>query len=111
MTMPHLTNCEHSESGWCLKCVSELHDRAALAETHVATLQSELAEARAWMNEKCGDEFWMMNRARIQQSLPKEYMEAITNASKSAEEILVEKINRGYEEAVNRTYGDKNTKS
>lgn len=24
MTMPHLMNCSHSESGWCLDCVKEL---------------------------------------------------------------------------------------
>ena len=28
MTMPHLMNCRHSESGWCLDCVKELHSRA-----------------------------------------------------------------------------------
>lgn len=26
MTMPHLMNCEHSEAGWCLDCVKEIHD-------------------------------------------------------------------------------------
>jgi hypothetical protein len=26
MTMPHLMNCSHSESGWCLECVKEIHD-------------------------------------------------------------------------------------
>jgi len=26
MTMPHLMNCSHSESGWCLECVQDLHD-------------------------------------------------------------------------------------
>jgi len=24
MTMPHLMNCAHSDSGWCLACVGEL---------------------------------------------------------------------------------------
>lgn len=24
MTIPHLMNCSHSESGWCLDCVKEL---------------------------------------------------------------------------------------
>ena len=24
MTMPHLMNCSHSETGWCLRCVKEL---------------------------------------------------------------------------------------
>lgn len=26
MTMPHLMNCEHSDSGWCLDCVKKLQD-------------------------------------------------------------------------------------
>lgn len=25
MTMPHLMNCSHSETGWCLNCVGELY--------------------------------------------------------------------------------------
>lgn len=25
MTMPHLMNCGHSASGWCLECVGELY--------------------------------------------------------------------------------------
>lgn len=25
MTMPHLMNCAHASSGWCLDCVKELH--------------------------------------------------------------------------------------
>lgn len=28
MTMPHLMNCRHSDSGWCLMCVKEMHDAA-----------------------------------------------------------------------------------
>lgn len=26
MTMPHLMNCPHSDSGWCLECVKEMRD-------------------------------------------------------------------------------------
>lgn len=26
MTMPHLMNCEHSESGWCIPCVKRLYE-------------------------------------------------------------------------------------
>lgn len=28
MTMPHLMNCSHSETGWCLGCVKEMHDES-----------------------------------------------------------------------------------
>lgn len=24
MTIPYMTNCSHSEDGWCLECVSEM---------------------------------------------------------------------------------------
>jgi len=30
MTMPHLENCHHSESGWCLACVKSLHEECEL---------------------------------------------------------------------------------
>lgn len=26
--MPHLMNCMHSEDGWCLDCVKEMHDES-----------------------------------------------------------------------------------
>jgi len=52
VTMPHLSNCEHQEFGWCLSCVGNLSDRASLAETHVFSLQSELKEAMAHLNER-----------------------------------------------------------
>jgi len=26
MTMPHLMNCDHSDEGWCLDCVKQMHD-------------------------------------------------------------------------------------
>lgn len=74
-------NCAHSEEGWCLACVRKMHD--------------ELEEARAILNEKCGNDQWFdeMNKARIQQSLPKEYLEAITAAAKSSNDQVSQ--NRG----------------
>lgn len=27
MTMPHLMNCSHQDSGWCLACVNEMHQK------------------------------------------------------------------------------------
>ena len=30
MTMPHLMNCDHSDDGWCLDCVKELHDKPTI---------------------------------------------------------------------------------
>jgi len=26
--MPHLMNCDHLDSGWCLDCVKKLHDKS-----------------------------------------------------------------------------------
>ena len=36
MTMPHLENCRHIETGWCLSCVKKMHDE----------LESERDDAR-----------------------------------------------------------------
>lgn len=45
MTMPHLMNCSHSEHGWCLDCVKELHDQKEALEDYKignASLQNHL---------------------------------------------------------------------
>lgn len=49
MTMPHLSNCQHSGDGWCLDCVSELYEslkearfRLRLLEIHSERLASEI---------------------------------------------------------------------
>ena len=34
MTMPHLMNCPHSESGWCLDCVKAVHEQITPDEQH-----------------------------------------------------------------------------
>jgi hypothetical protein len=34
MTMPHLMNCEHSDAGWCLDCVSKLYYEKQAAESN-----------------------------------------------------------------------------
>lgn len=40
MTMPHLMNCDHSETGWCLDCVKTLYgafqDRCEIIERQLA---------------------------------------------------------------------------
>jgi len=36
MTMPHLMNCSHSDDGWCLDCVKELHDEKEKLESAFA---------------------------------------------------------------------------
>jgi hypothetical protein len=44
--MPHLMNCGHSDEGWCLDCVRELHDAAKLRDpvlVHAAMLRGEIA--------------------------------------------------------------------
>jgi hypothetical protein len=43
MTMPHLSNCEHHDTGWCLGCVRELWEEKELAQTHVDALQKDIA--------------------------------------------------------------------
>jgi len=62
MTMPHLMNCGHSDTGWCLDCVKEMHteleehktfiragiDRylAKIGKTNITPLQKEKAIAQ-----------------------------------------------------------------
>ena len=46
MTMPHLSNCEHHDSGWCLGCVIELFEEKELAQTHVESLQKDIEELK-----------------------------------------------------------------
>lgn len=43
MTMPHLMNCSHSETGWCLDCVKELHDEHEQSGDTLRTLFSDIA--------------------------------------------------------------------
>lgn len=46
VTMPHLMNCDHSEHGWCLGCVSKLYyeKEAALATPAPEPLYQHTAE-------------------------------------------------------------------
>ena len=60
MTVPHLMNCPHTDSGWCTECVAELGNenwrqretlektRGALAEIHTsADMTLRLARKKA----------------------------------------------------------------
>lgn len=68
MTMPHLMNCGHSDTGWCLDCVKEMYDenerehnenqrgfseasadREAARQT-IDTLTSVIAIAHDWLD-------------------------------------------------------------
>ena len=51
MTMPHLMNCQHSDSGWCLACVKELGERAAALQDKLDDWMNAAAGA---MDETCG---------------------------------------------------------
>lgn len=44
MTMPHLMNCLHSDAGWCLACVKEMHDEY---ERILEDLRDDYSEAMA----------------------------------------------------------------
>jgi hypothetical protein len=44
MTMPHLMNCSHSEEGWCLECVSRLHNSEKTAWANSNSANSALME-------------------------------------------------------------------
>lgn len=44
MTMPHLMNCPHSDAGWCLECVKELHADFETAEAESRRMRTERDE-------------------------------------------------------------------
>jgi hypothetical protein len=62
MTMPHLQNCPHSDSGWCLSCVGKSHElyerKLAIERKKVAELEdaiAELEEANEELSEYIND--------------------------------------------------------
>lgn len=42
--MPHLTNCAHSEDGWCLDCMKEQHEAIAPILRDCDELKTLIAE-------------------------------------------------------------------
>ena len=51
MTMPHLMNCSHSETGWCLECVKELNADFETAETESRRMRAERDELQEMVEE------------------------------------------------------------
>jgi hypothetical protein len=98
-------NCDHLDDGWCLKCVSELHDKFDREITSLTTerdrlirqLAASCEDARAEHMEcpvarALDDEHHaMMNKPRIQQSLPSEYLKALAVRA-AAVEAYAERI-------------------
>jgi hypothetical protein len=59
--MPHLMNCEHSETGWCLACVGGMHEAltqarsdadGALSALRTSEFERETAEGANILNRK-----------------------------------------------------------
>lgn len=42
MTMPHMMNCSHSDTGWCLDCVRELVDEQSRETDTLSELLSSI---------------------------------------------------------------------
>jgi hypothetical protein len=42
VTMPHLMNCPHSDTGWCLDCVGAMHKEAFTREEVIDILEYHL---------------------------------------------------------------------
>lgn len=53
MTMPHLMNCAHSESGWCLACVGELAAKADADREEIRNFQARLDTVRVATSQGC----------------------------------------------------------
>lgn len=66
MTMPHLMNCPHSEDGWCLDCVKEMHDSY---EEIIAEYREDgtpiPSRPTAWACKTCGKVDWDDTRQQL----------------------------------------------
>ena len=45
--MPHLMNCSHSDTGWCLECVANQHQNLAAAQREIEKLKTAKHDAVA----------------------------------------------------------------
>lgn len=57
MTMPHLMNCAHSDTGWCLTCVKEQWEELDGLKIHADKVKDllELGDTRLMADEgPCG---------------------------------------------------------
>lgn len=52
MTMPHLSNCEHSESGWCVDCVKELWKNKEKLIDAISHHKQQKGHERCWENDE-----------------------------------------------------------
>ena len=50
MTVPHLMNCPHTDSGWCTECVAELGNENWRQRDEIAALRKD-AERYRWARE------------------------------------------------------------
>jgi len=64
MTMPHLENCRHQDSGWCLACVKKLWREKekiqgqfdyVMADMCLDGLEEEMREKGEWNDEWDGE--------------------------------------------------------
>jgi cell shape-determining protein MreC len=50
MTLPHLMNCEHTGTGWCLSCVSLLYLKSEYRQQTVSQQLEDLEKMRGEIN-------------------------------------------------------------
>ena len=50
MTVPHLMNCPHTDSGWCNECVAELGNENWRQRDEIAALRKD-AERYRWLRD------------------------------------------------------------
>ena len=56
MTMPHLMNCAHADSGWCLDCVIQLHDYADALNARCVADTPDAERYRKWRADYTNNE-------------------------------------------------------
>ena len=73
MTMPHLMNCQHQDSGWCLDCVKELRDKYERLAEEIETVLSFSYSYCTGENRLSGspNDFWVVSYEQLQEALEK----------------------------------------
>ena len=92
MTMPHLMNCAHSEDGWCLECVKELHSRTV---NEFSVQIHHYAASKGWWPERRADR----NKGEQWANFHSELSEAweLVREGRSMTEVWMEKDKDGIE--------------
>lgn len=79
MTMPHLMNCPHSDTGWCLSCVGALYAENERLKAKLAHTEQQNIELNHRVEVEDADVIERL-QAKLAASVPREVAEHVTAA-------------------------------